>query len=37
MFQQERWGVDEEAAERAEGMQAEAVMLERWFAALRPG
>jgi chaperone required for assembly of F1-ATPase len=35
-FQQERWGVDEEAAERAEGMQAEAVMLERWFAALRP-
>jgi chaperone required for assembly of F1-ATPase len=37
MFQQERWGVDEEAAERAEGMLAEAVMLERWFAALRPG
>ena len=36
MFQQERWGVDEEAAERAEGMQAEAVMLERWFGALRP-
>jgi chaperone required for assembly of F1-ATPase len=37
MFQQERWGVDEEAAERAANMQAEAVMLERWFAALRPG
>jgi chaperone required for assembly of F1-ATPase len=35
VFQQERWGVDEEAAERAEGMRAEAVMLERWFAALR--
>lgn len=37
MFQQERWGVDEEAADRADGMLAEAVMLERWFAALRPG
>jgi chaperone required for assembly of F1-ATPase len=37
MFQQERWGVDEEAAERAANMQTEAVMLERWFAALRPG
>jgi chaperone required for assembly of F1-ATPase len=37
MFQQERWGVDEEAAERAGNMLAEAVMLERWFAALRPG
>jgi chaperone required for assembly of F1-ATPase len=36
-FQQERWGVDEDAAERAEGMQAEAVMLERWFACLRLG
>jgi chaperone required for assembly of F1-ATPase len=35
LFQQERWGVDEEAAERAANMQAEAVMLERWFAALR--
>lgn len=37
MFQQERWGVDEEAAERADGMQVEAVMLERWFEALRLG
>jgi chaperone required for assembly of F1-ATPase len=35
MFQQERWGVDEEAAERAANMLVEAVMLERWFAALR--
>lgn len=37
IFQQERWGVDEEAAERAANMQAEAAMLERWFACLRPG
>ena len=36
MFQQERWGVDEEAAERAANMLAEAMMLEQWFAALRP-
>ena len=36
MFQQEQWGVDEEAAERAANMQVEAVMLERWFAGLRP-
>jgi chaperone required for assembly of F1-ATPase len=35
MFQQERWGVDEEAAERADGMLVEAAMLERWFAGLR--
>ena len=34
-FTEERWGVDAEAAERAEGLRAEAVMLERWFAALR--
>ncbi|MFN4297999.1 MAG: ATP12 family chaperone protein [Brevundimonas sp.] len=34
-FTEDRWGVDEEAAERAEGLRAEAVMLERWFAALR--
>jgi chaperone required for assembly of F1-ATPase len=32
-FQEERWGVDEEAAERTAGMRAEAVMLERWFGA----
>ncbi|HEY4030248.1 MAG TPA: ATP12 family protein [Caulobacteraceae bacterium] len=37
LFQQERWGVDEEAAERAANMQAEALMLEQWFAGLRPG
>ncbi len=36
MFQQEQWGVDEEAAERVANMRVEAVMLERWFAALRP-
>ncbi|MFN3816598.1 ATP12 family chaperone protein [Brevundimonas sp.] len=34
-FTEDRWGVDEEAAERAEALRAEAVMLERWFAALR--
>lgn len=37
VFQQERWGVDEEAAERAANMRVEAVMLERWFAGLRLG
>jgi chaperone required for assembly of F1-ATPase len=37
IYQQERWGVDEEAAERAANMLTEAVMLERWFAALRQG
>lgn len=34
-FNEERWGVDAEAAERAESLRVEAVMLERWFAALR--
>ncbi|HEX6866955.1 MAG TPA: ATP12 family protein [Caulobacteraceae bacterium] len=34
-FQEELWGVDAEAAERTERLAAEAVMLERWFAALR--
>jgi chaperone required for assembly of F1-ATPase len=33
-FQEERWGVDEEAAVRAAAMRAEALMLERWFKAL---
>ena len=33
-FQEERWGVDAEAAARAEAMAREAVMLGRWFAAL---
>jgi chaperone required for assembly of F1-ATPase len=36
-FQQERWGVDEEAAERAANMLTEAVMLEHWFSARRGG
>jgi chaperone required for assembly of F1-ATPase len=33
-FQEEAWGVDEEAAARAERMRAEAQMLDRWFRAL---
>lgn len=35
LFQQERWGEDEEAAERAANMAVEALMLEQWFATLR--
>ena len=34
-FQQERWGIDEEAAERTANMRAEALMLDAWFQALR--
>lgn len=34
-FQQERWGIDDEAAERTANMRAEARMLDDWFAALR--
>jgi chaperone required for assembly of F1-ATPase len=34
-FQQERWGIDEEAAERTANMLAEARMLDAWFQALR--
>ncbi len=34
-FQQERWGVDAEAAERTSNMRQEARMLGRWFAALQ--
>ncbi len=34
-FQEERWGVDAEAAERTGRLAAEAAMLDRWFAALR--
>jgi chaperone required for assembly of F1-ATPase len=34
-FQQDRWGVDAEAAARTEGQRREAVRLGRWFAALR--
>lgn len=33
-FQEERWGVDAEAATRADAMAKEAVMLGAWFAAL---
>jgi chaperone required for assembly of F1-ATPase len=33
-WQEEKWGVDEEAAERAERLRNEALMLERWFRAL---
>jgi chaperone required for assembly of F1-ATPase len=33
-FQQEQWGVDDEAAERTANMRSEARMLERWFRAL---
>ena len=35
-FQEERWGVDEEAAVRTAAMQAEASMLGKWFLALVP-
>jgi chaperone required for assembly of F1-ATPase len=31
-FQQERWGVDDEAAMRTEALRREAVMIGRWFA-----
>nr|WP_314438596.1 ATP12 family protein [uncultured Brevundimonas sp.] len=34
LFQEEQWGEDAEAAERTEARRAEAVLLERWFAAL---
>ncbi len=34
-FQIERWGLDDEAAARRGGMERDAVMLGRWFAALR--
>ena len=34
VFQESRWGVDAEAAERAERLRQESVLLERWFAAL---
>jgi chaperone required for assembly of F1-ATPase len=33
-FQESRWGVDAEAAERTAARRAEAVLLERWFRAL---
>lgn len=34
VFQEERWGVDEEAAERTAARRAEAEMLDRWFRVL---
>ena len=34
-FQEERWGIDEEAAYRTARLRHEAVVLEQWFAALR--
>jgi chaperone required for assembly of F1-ATPase len=34
-FQEERWGVDAEAAARTQLLLKDAVMLEHWFAALR--
>ncbi len=33
-WQEERWGVDEEAAERTARLRVEAAMLERWFKGL---
>lgn len=34
-FQEERWGVDAEAAERTATLASQAELLERWFSALR--
>jgi chaperone required for assembly of F1-ATPase len=36
-WQEETWGLDAEAAERAQALRGEALMLERWFAGLRAG
>lgn len=36
-FQEEKWGVDAEAAERTARLRGEARMLERWFRALAAG
>jgi chaperone required for assembly of F1-ATPase len=33
-FQEERWGVDAEAAARADAMAKEAIALGQWFEAL---
>ena len=35
IFQEERWGVDAEAAARSDAMASDAVTAERWFRALR--
>lgn len=34
-FQEQRWGIDDEAAARTAWMQQEALLLERWFLALK--
>jgi chaperone required for assembly of F1-ATPase len=34
IFQEEAWGIDEEAAERVALLRLEAIMLDRWFRAL---
>ena len=34
-YQEEKWGIDSEAAIRSEAMAAEAAMLQRWFVGLR--
>jgi chaperone required for assembly of F1-ATPase len=36
IFQEERWGVDAEAAAQVDVLAAEAAMVERWFRALAP-
>lgn len=33
-FQEEKWGIDEEAAERVARLRGEAAVLDRWFRAL---
>jgi chaperone required for assembly of F1-ATPase len=33
-WQEEKWGIDDEAAERTARLRGEAAMLDRWFAAL---
>lgn len=37
VFQEDKWGIDAEAAERTDRLRAEAAMLERWFKALEGG
>jgi len=36
-WQEEKWGVDAEAAERTARLRGEAIMLHRWFRAITPG
>jgi chaperone required for assembly of F1-ATPase len=36
-WQEEKWGIDEEAAERTTRLHGEAAMLQRWFEALAAG